>query len=134
MNKTGKNGERGKSLLRRADQAALAAVLLVSLFTVASWWIYRGGHRGDLIDVERADPQTVEFTVDINRADWPELTELPDIGETLARRIVDARQQGGPFLDHEDVRRRVKGIGPKRLDKMRPYLRPIPPGDAIAGP
>jgi len=50
---------------------------------------------------------------------------MPDIGEQLARRIVADRQQNGPFRDLADLRR-VRGIGPKTLEGMRPYLLPVP--------
>ena len=56
---------------------------------------------------------------------WPELVTLPEIGELLARRIVDYRQQFGPFKSVEDLRR-VRGIGPKTMEHLRPYLEPIP--------
>ena len=69
--------------------------------------------------------------MDLNEADWPELAQLPDIGETLARRIVESRNRDGPFLDHEDLQR-VRGIGPRTLDRVRPYLRPMPEARAIA--
>lgn len=89
-----------------------------------------GGCRGRLVEIDRAEPRTADFQVDLNEADWPELTLLPGIGETLARRIVDSRRQEGPFLDHEDLQR-VRGIGPKTLDRVRPYLRPMPERRAV---
>ena len=75
--------------------------------------------------VDRADPLAVRFEVDINTADWPELMQLPGIGQTLAHRIVQSRQTAGPFADQDDLRR-VRGIGPKTLEQIRPYLRPMP--------
>ena len=64
---------------------------------------------------------------------WPELTQLPGIGETLARRIVESRRQAGPFADHEDIRR-VRGIGPRTLERISPYLQSMPAAAAVAGP
>ena len=107
-------------------------VLLVSLAVMTGYWVYQGGHRGRLIEVDRAEPQSVEFIVDVNSADWPELTLLPGVGETLARRIVDSRNQEGPFLDHGDLER-VRGIGPKTVEKIRPYLLPMPDANNVAG-
>ncbi len=119
-------------LLRRADQAAVAGLVLVGLAATMGWWIARGGLQGRMIEVERAEPQVAAFQVDINTADWPELTLLPGIGETLAQRIVESREADGPFLDHEDLRR-VKGIGPVTLERMRPYLTPMPDNSALVG-
>jgi competence protein ComEA len=49
---------------------------------------------------------------------------LPNIGEQLAKRIVEDRALRGPFRELSDLRR-VRGIGPKTLDGMKPYLLPL---------
>jgi competence protein ComEA len=60
------------------------------------------------------------------------LAQLPGVGKTLAQRIVSSRDQDGPFVDHSELRR-IRGIGPKTLEKMKSYLRPIPPAGNVAG-
>ena len=120
-------------LLRRADQAAVAVLVMLGLGATITWWLSQGGQQGRLIELERAGPQTASFRVDVNSADWPELAQLPGVGETLARRIVESRETDGPFLDHEDLKR-IRGIGPKTVEQIRPYLLPIPDGNALAGP
>jgi competence protein ComEA len=55
--------------------------------------------------------------IDINRASEQELQQLPGIGPTLARRIIEAR----PFRSVDDLRR-VRGIGARTLDKLRPFV------------
>ena len=117
---------------RRADQAAIAGVALAALVSMAVYWVAQGGGRGRLIEIDRQPRRQVEFLVDVNRADWPELAQLPEIGESLAKRIVETRRHRGPYLDHDDLRR-VRGIGPKTLERIRPYLRPMPPGEDVAG-
>jgi competence protein ComEA len=119
-------------LLRRGDQAAVAVLVLLGFGSMVGWWIAQGGLRGRLIEIDRAEPLRASFQVDINRADWPELAQLPGIGETLARRIVESRRRDGPFLDHQDLNR-VHGIGPKTLEEIRLYLLPLPPQRAVAG-
>ena len=119
-------------LLRRADQAAVAVLVLVGLVGTVGWWTSQGGWQGRLIEVERAEPLSASFQVDLNRAEWPELVQLPGIGPKLARRIVQSRQTDGPFVDHEDIKR-VRGIGPKTLEQVRPYLLPMPGGAELAG-
>jgi competence protein ComEA len=118
-------------LLRRADQAAVAALVVAALAATAGWWAVHGGWRGRLIEIDRADPLVARFEVDINAADWPELMQLPGVGPTLAHRIVQSRQTAGPFADHEALRR-VRGIGPKTLEQIRPYLRPMPGSGTVA--
>ncbi len=119
-------------LLRRVDQVSVAVLVMLGLGASVGWWVSQGGLQGRLIEVERAEPRVVRFQVDLNQADWPELVQLPGIGPALARRIVESRQEAGPFVDHKDLQR-VRGIGPKTLDRVRPYLLPMPDGDALVG-
>lgn len=118
-------------LLRRADQAAVAALVVTALLAMAGWWVSQGGWQGRLIEIDRTPPLAARYEVDVNSADWPELLQLPGIGETLAHRIVESRQTRGPFVDHDNLRR-VRGIGPKTLEQIRPYLRPMPGSGNVA--
>lgn len=118
--------------LRWGDQAAAVIVLLI-LVAATSLYAWRDqSRRSQWIDIEQVDPQPAAFVVDVNQADWPELTQLPGIGETLAKRIVDSRENDGPFLDHNDLQR-VRGIGPRTLERLRPYLLPAADVETIAG-
>jgi competence protein ComEA len=112
-------------VLRRMDQAAAAVLLALALLSLGGWWLWQARLQGRLIDIDRAEPVVVDFKIDVNRADWPELALMPDIGEQLAKRIVADRQAKGPFRDLSDLRR-VRGIGPKTLEGMRPFLLPVP--------
>jgi competence protein ComEA len=58
--------------------------------------------------------------IDVNRATPEQLRTLPGIGPTLSARIVAARQDR-PFRSLADLRR-VKGIGAKTLERLRPYI------------
>ncbi len=90
------------------------------------YWLAHGGLHGRLIEIDRIDPLAAQFQVDVNTALLPELINIPDIGHTLGQRIIDYRQQNGPFKSVDQLRH-VKGIGPKTLEKIKPYLRPISP-------
>jgi competence protein ComEA len=59
--------------------------------------------------------------MNLNTADAALLQRLPRIGPALAGRIIAYRQEHGPFRRVEDVVN-VKGIGPKTLEQMQPYL------------
>ncbi len=113
-----------RELLSRVDQAAIAVILTASLAAILWSLIGHGYHRGGLIDIEQAEPVKIEFLVDVNSADWPELTLLPNIGEVLAQRIIEYRQQHGPFTDHDQLQQ-VTGIGPRTMEAIRPYLAPL---------
>jgi competence protein ComEA len=119
-------------LLRRMDQAAVATLVAAALLGMGVYWFVQGGHRGRLIEIDRSRPLTARYLVDVNKAKWPEFAELPSLGETLARRIVESRAAEGPFADHDDLLR-VQGIGPRTLERMKPYLLPMPDQDAVAG-
>ncbi len=112
-------------LLRRADQAVLAVLVLLALAAMGGWWISQGGPGNRLVEADQAQRRVANFQVDINTADWPELIQLPGIGDTLAQRIIDTRQTAGPFAEPDDLRN-VKGIGPKIMERIRPYLLPLP--------
>lgn len=127
---------RFRPLLRLGDQIAIAVLVGLSLLAMAVALAWQGYFHGGVIEIDHAAPESVTFQVDLNTAEWPELTLLPEVGEALARRIVEVRAADGPYLDHEDLSRRVPGIGPKKLAVMRPYLQPIPPaadGDRTGG-
>jgi competence protein ComEA len=59
--------------------------------------------------------------LDINRATREEFQALPGIGEQLAKRVIERRAARGSFRTVEDLLE-VKGIGVKRLDRLRPFL------------
>jgi competence protein ComEA len=111
-------------VLRRPDQAVIAFGLTLALVGMVAYWLVQGGPSGRLVEADSQPDQAAVFRVDINRAAWPELAELPGIGEILAKRIVDYRQQHGPFRDPDEIAR-VRGIGPKKLEAIKPYLLPI---------
>jgi competence protein ComEA len=121
-----------RPLLRRADQAAVASLAAFALAAMGVYWFVQGGHRGELIEIDRSEPLEARYLVDINKAQWPEFAELPELGETLARRIVESRDAAGPFGDHDDLLR-VNGIGPRTLERLKPYLLPMPGQAEVAG-
>lgn len=59
--------------------------------------------------------------LNINTATVEELQTLPNIGEAAAQRIIEYRTQHGTFAN-VDALQNVKGIGPKTLEKLRPFV------------
>ncbi len=62
------------------------------------------------------------FRVDLNRADTATLCLLPGIGPRLAEAVVLDREAAGPFESAQDLAR-VRGIGPRTLERLAPYVR-----------
>jgi competence protein ComEA len=59
--------------------------------------------------------------VDINAATVKELEELPGVGPTTAKAIVEFRAKSGRFRRVEDLLV-IRGISESKLQKMRPYI------------
>ena len=66
-------------------------------------------------------PKPPGRAIDPNLASPKDLETLPGIGPVLAQRIIDYRRAHGPYKKIADLRK-VSGIGPKKLEKIKPYL------------
>ncbi|AMV24532.1 ComE operon protein 1 [Gemmata sp. SH-PL17] len=64
--------------------------------------------------------QPGEAPINVNTAQHEELQRLPSIGPVIAQAIIAHRTQS-PFQTVNDLDK-VKGIGPKTLDKLRPFV------------
>ena len=59
----------------------------------------------------------VKYPINVNTASARDIEDLPDIGPKIAAAIVAGR----PYKSVDDLLR-VKGIGPKTLEKIRPKV------------
>ena len=59
--------------------------------------------------------------VNINTANSEELQQVPGIGPATAQKILQMRKSYGPFKSVDDLLA-IRGLGEKRLNKMRKYL------------
>lgn len=114
-----------QQLLRHSDQATIACFLCVGLIGLICWTVRVGGGPGEAIELDRAIERRASFQIDMNHAEWAEWAALPGVGEGIARRVIESRENEGPFAGPDDLMR-VKGIGPKTLERIRPYLLPDP--------
>ncbi len=92
--------------------ATLGIALVVLLLLSA-------GVPGHAAGAAKASP---DHPVDLNKASVEALTTIPGIGKVTAERIVEWRESNGPFRRIEDLMK-VKGIGDKTFDKLRPYIK-----------
>jgi competence protein ComEA len=68
--------------------------------------------------VEDASGPPANALLHLNQATAPELELLPGIGPSLAQKIIDYRDEHGPFGRVEDLLD-VSGIGPAKLEAVR---------------
>jgi competence protein ComEA len=108
--------------LRRGDQLFVGALLTAAFVLTICHWAYLSGWGLQPVEIERLPSHRFDFQLEINSATWVEWLQLKGIGDTLAHRIVEDREQNGPFESVDDLQR-VKGIGPKTIERMRPWLR-----------
>jgi len=59
--------------------------------------------------------------ININTADSTQLQLVPGIGPSTAEKILQMRKSYGAFKSVNDLMA-IRGLGPKRLEKMRKYL------------
>ncbi len=62
-----------------------------------------------------------DMRLDVNTAPATEFNALPGIGPRLADRVAAEREANGPYESVEDLAR-VAGIGPKLVQRIRPYV------------
>lgn len=105
--------------MRRADGwiLALSAILL---FTIGMFLRY-DGRTEEILPIAQIETADVSYLIDLNTADVELLINLPGIGEALAGRIVEYRQQNGPFASIDEVTE-VSGIGDAKLESIRSFV------------
>jgi len=105
----------GGNIMRKFTLLCVVLCLLATGFTVVC---------GDSAKAAQSVTETVmplADKVDINTADETILSTLPGVGEKTAAAITAYREKNGKFTSIDDLVQ-VKGIGEKKLAKIRPYL------------
>jgi len=109
--------------LTKIEISLIAVAAVIAMITVG-YFLGRTGNEGRVVVETEKTPtaQEAETTstaqeaeagaekVNINTATAEELTELPGIGEVIAGRIVEYREEYGDFAFIEEIMS-VKGIG-----------------------
>ena len=72
-------------------------------------------------DTAKSSKKEIPHDVNINTADKDLLTQRPGIGPVTADIIIQYRKDNGQFSSINELTK-IKGIGNKTLEKLKPYL------------
>lgn len=81
------------------------------------------GGRFQVTDLTPEERFAVGLRLDLNRAREEELQTVPGLSEVLAGRVA-AERDDGPFCSVDDLSR-VRGIGARKVEYLRPFLEVI---------
>ncbi len=107
-------------MLKKTDRIVLVCAIVVIVGTALGT---RAGLAPELHIAQFVKKLTEPL--DLNTATLEELIDLPGIGPVLAQRILEYRQTHGGFRSVEELLN-VRGIGPKRLEQVRPRVTVTP--------
>jgi competence protein ComEA len=77
--------------------------------------------KDDLQQKKGKEKYLKEKSININTAGKDELVKLPGVGEAMADKIIKYRDVHMGFKKIDDIKK-VKGIGKKKFEKMKPYI------------
>ena len=109
--------------LTKQEKLVLLFLGFAALVGVGANWYFKNVR--PLQNIYQATYSELSPRIDINKATANQLEALPGIGEVLAQRIVDFRQENGPFKRIEDLRS-IKGIGPRLFQNIQDRLTVTP--------
>lgn len=111
--------------MKKRSYLFLLIITVLFLVCVAFLLYYRHSTPIYLTDIENLSTENnsviVDGKINVNTASAENLILLPNIGKTLATRIVQYREENGPYACIEDLNN-VKGIGKTTLDAIQNYI------------
>ncbi|MFW6457619.1 MAG: ComEA family DNA-binding protein [Planctomycetota bacterium] len=112
----------------REVRVLVVAAAVVLVFMAGLEIHHRAGGDGDVRVHNAVEMMERPARLDINSAKKYQLQLLPGIGPKTAETVVQDRRARGPY-HHLDDLQRVKGIGSKTVERLRPHVmcRPAEP-------
>ncbi len=103
-------------LLRHETVLGIATLLFIPVALLISAFPKNGA-----VIVNHPDTAATPYLININTADREELDILDGIGPALADRIIEYRENNGPFESADELTE-VSGIGPATVDNIKEYI------------
>ncbi len=113
---TAAEARRGRAAEPPRGQRATGALLALLALPAAAWLATR---ESTLPAAPSAN--AIAARIDLRTASEAELRLLPGIGPTLSDRIVEHRASGARLVEVEDLDA-IRGIGPRTVERLRPWL------------
>ncbi|MDE6579326.1 MAG: helix-hairpin-helix domain-containing protein [Ruminiclostridium sp.] len=104
--------------------------VLLSICIVLVSLLYRQSNAVYIKDTASLETEITQITaqtdltndkININTASKEELMTLSGIGEVIAQRIIDYREEHGNFRSVEEIKK-VKGIGEARFNSIKDHI------------
>ena len=83
--------------------------------------MYITAGRGNNVIVEDKVERRINQKVNINEAKQEDFEQLPGIGPSIAKKIIEYREQNGKFTSIDELQE-VKGIGESKLEILMEYI------------
>lgn len=95
-------------------------ILALSIFFAVGIYFSRD-YKFEHYAIEPKSNELKTYKINLNLANWHEFDNLPGIGPSLAKRIIQDRKNNGRFNSIEELKR-VPGIGETKFEALRDYI------------
>ena len=110
--------------LTKQERIVLISLVTILFFGTLLHYVYqRYPHLSRMMNILESDK--IYHKMDINKATFEQLVNLPSIGPVTAKRIIDYRQEKGSFTSLEELKN-IQGIGNVAFGKIVKFLKTLP--------
>ena len=108
------------SLTKEERLVLFILALVILLGSIGHWFFKAYPQLNDIVNV--MDSTEIYTKINVNKAGLQELIDIPYIGPYTAQKILDYRQEHGPFKNLDQIKS-VEGIKEKNFIKFSVFLK-----------